>query len=105
MALSLYVCTRLCLQVISAFMLVSIVFIPIGVVSLFASRDVWLNETQFYALFVYSFLVLHAVDQENVSIRLLKLLIGMKLIAYQCPLEVIRSGTYKAPEIKNATEL
>lgn len=56
-------------------------------------------------IIVYSFLVLHLVDQEHLFIRLLKLLIGMKLRAYQSPLKVIRSSTYKAQEIKHATEL
>ena len=54
----------------------------------------------------FSFLVIHVVDQENdVSVGLLKLLIVMKLIAYQYPLELIRSGSYKALDLKNATEL
>lgn len=55
-------------------------------------------------IIVYSFLVPHLVDQEHLFIRLLKLLIGMKLRAYQRPLKVIRSNTYNPQEIKHATE-
>ena len=42
------------LQVISAFMLVSIVFIPIGVASLFASREVCSQSAKFFFVFFLS---------------------------------------------------
>lgn len=91
------------LQVISAFMLVSIVFIPIGLVSLFASRDVCLQLNEHLCIFII-FIPLYLNILLPYFIRLLKLLIGMKLPAYQQPREAIKLAIYKPLGIKLATE-
>lgn len=66
-------------------MLVSIIFIPIGVASLYASQDVWLSETH---ISFSKFILTVVADLENLFGRLSKLLIVMKLTAYLRTLEV-----------------
>lgn len=95
------------LQVISAFMLVSIVFIPIGVASLYASRDVRLTKILIFCIFffkfTFEFLVALLLMGKYLSNRLLKLLNDMKLTVYLSALEMIRSNTFKALEINCVT--
>lgn len=50
-------------QVIGTFLLVSVVFIPIGVVSLFASRDVCFEFIVIYFLLPYHFLLICFTDK------------------------------------------
>lgn len=71
------------MQVISAFMLVSIIFVPIGIASLFASRDVRLTLSLFmlsyisvafysffflFSFFLYSYLIVHLPFNQVVEI-------------------------------------
>jgi len=70
------------MQVISAFLLVSIVFVPIGVASLIASRKVMLSVLNVVIMLI----VLYNAEfnfQFVVSVRLLKLFLGMNPRAYQ----------------------
>lgn len=51
-------------QVISVFMLVSIIFVPIGVASLFASRDVCLHKNKLFPFFFLKVPVIYVVYKE-----------------------------------------
>lgn len=91
------------MQVISAFMLVTLIFVPIGVASLFASRGVSLGFTMFCASSL--------VCRENTYCSLLlhhrswKLLMAMKLTACLQISGIIKLHIFKALKIKHVLEL
>lgn len=91
------------MQVISAFMLVTLIFVPIGVASLFASRGVSLGFTMFCASSL--------VCRENTYCSLLlhhrswKLLMAMKLPACLQISGIIKLHIFKALKIKHVLEL